>query len=64
MNRAAQNRFKQAGAPSGLSPAAPILPAQNGTGRGAVASGIGTSSAVLASRAYARSGAVTNVGAP
>ena len=32
-------------APSGLSPAAPILPAQDGTGRRAVASGIGLSSA-------------------
>ena len=42
---AAQNRFKQAHAPEGLSPAAPSLPAQAGTGRRAAASGGGLSSA-------------------
>ena len=36
---AAQNRFKQARAPEGLSPAAHNLQAQVGTGRRAVASG-------------------------
>ena len=39
-------RPKAKGAPSGLRPAAPSLPAQDGTGRRVVASGIGTYSAV------------------
>jgi hypothetical protein len=39
---AAPNRFKQANAPLGLSPAALTLPAQRRTGRRAVASGQGT----------------------
>ncbi len=42
---AAPGRPKQGTAPSGLSPAAPSLPAQGGTGRRVVASGIGLSSA-------------------
>ncbi len=37
---AAPGRPKQARAPSGLMPAAPSLPAQDGTGRRVVASGI------------------------
>ena len=37
---AAPSRLKQAGAPSGLMPAAPNLPAQGVTGRRIVASGI------------------------
>jgi len=41
----AQNRFKQDRVPEGLSPAAPSLPAQAGTGRRAAASGCGMSSA-------------------
>jgi hypothetical protein len=43
---AAPGRPKQAKAPLGLSTAAPGLPAQGGTVRRAVASGIGMSSAV------------------
>ena len=42
---AAQNRFKQACVPEGLSPAAPSLPSQAGTGRRAADSGGGLSSA-------------------
>jgi hypothetical protein len=51
---AAPSRLKQVSAPSGLMPVAPNLPAQVGTGRRAVASGIGPYSAVHA---------VTSVGA-
>ena len=43
---AAPGRPKQARSPSGLSPAAPGLPAQAGTGRRADDSGVGTSSVV------------------
>ena len=42
---AAQNRFKQDLAPEGLSPAAPSLPAQAGTGRRGTDSGGDLSSA-------------------
>ncbi len=52
-----------ADAPPGLSPAAPGLPAQAGTGQRDAASGGGASSAVLASSACADAGAVTSVGA-
>ena len=46
MSAAAPGRPKQGTAPSGLSPAAPGLPAQAGTGRRDVASGTILSSAV------------------
>jgi hypothetical protein len=46
MNAAAQGRPKQGTVPSGLSPAAPDLPAQIGTERRDVASGSILSSAV------------------
>ena len=51
---AAQNRFKQAKAPSGLSPAAPCLPAQTGTGRRATAFGSGMYSDDTQCRAWGR----------
>jgi len=50
-------------APSGLSPAAHVLPAQDGKGRRAVDSVVGPYSAVLASPVSTGAGEVTSVGA-
>ncbi|WP_286138146.1 pyruvate dehydrogenase (acetyl-transferring), homodimeric type [Polaromonas sp. C04] len=60
---AALGRPEQGSAPSGLSPAAPDVPAHIGTGRRAAVSGSGTSIAALASSAAADAGEVASVGA-